>query len=649
MGDRIVEVIIKAKDLASGVVKSFASGFEKNLRAVTRVGKAVAKDLVAIGAGAGAAIFGLEKLSERGAQVAGVQQAFTRLTDGETGALERLRAASLGAASDFDLMAYSNQAMALGAAQSSSDFARLVSIATKLSKSLGVDVKYGIESLTTGIGRQSKMFLDNIGILIDAEKVNKAYAKALGVNVSTLTDAQKKEAFRNEALRQGEELTKRLGGSTTAAAEASARFAAALINIRDYFAQIIVQSPRIAAFFDGMAKTLQEMAGLDVGQAAISASIANITDVRVLEARLKGVNDEIERTTQSIADLHSSKKGHLLDAGGFEALQAELATLKQEAEIVQNRLDDLSIGRGGKAGMRATLADLEANPDLANSHFAQSLRNQLGIGKDSGGGAGAARAPAITGGIAELKALRDAIKKTDEDLKAAKLDQLTAAPGDEAEKAATKVKGLADEYARLVQLAQPFGGLGGLTLLTSGITPVNAGLINMPRVGISAPTPAPYTLGGAPKSGISQVEDAGVALNDATGVVVDSFDRMASAAVTGSATMEQAVISSLQQIIANIKTSSGASFGSTLLGGVVGIGIGLIGSLFHKNRDPVPVTVTDFSSRAEAKLKDRKARPYYITRIYQGTGTAEQRMKEDLDLEQRDAVFRGAKHGGVTR
>jgi len=168
---RVVEVIIRAKDMASGVIQKVTSGFDRNVRAISRTTKAVARDLTVFGASLVGAVVGLQKMAAQGSKVIGVKTTFAKVTGDEVAALQRLRQASAGTISDFDIMAAHNQAMALGSAKSTEGFARMVEISRKLGKSLGVDAARALESLNTGIGRQSKLFLDNLGILIDVDTV----------------------------------------------------------------------------------------------------------------------------------------------------------------------------------------------------------------------------------------------------------------------------------------------------------------------------------------------------------------------------------------------------------------------------------------------------------------------------------------------
>ena len=88
--------------------------------------------------------------------------------------LDKLRGALNGTMTDTELMEQANNAMLLGIVDSDDQMAELFDNAQRLAQALGRDARYGVESLTTGIGRQSRLMLDNLGIIVKAEDAYKA-------------------------------------------------------------------------------------------------------------------------------------------------------------------------------------------------------------------------------------------------------------------------------------------------------------------------------------------------------------------------------------------------------------------------------------------------------------------------------------------
>jgi len=197
------------------------------------------------------------RLAERGSQVSAVQRAFARRVDSTSAAMHSLRDATLGLVSDFDLMVQANTALTLGSAKSVEEVSTLASVATRLGRALGVDALFAFNSLNTGIARQSRLLLDNLGIIVDVDSANRAYAATLDVTAAALTDADRKEAFRIEAMRQASSAADELGDKVTGAGEAWRGFVTELKNTGDALAQRTGESEGLAGVFDGWASALR--------------------------------------------------------------------------------------------------------------------------------------------------------------------------------------------------------------------------------------------------------------------------------------------------------------------------------------------------------------------------------------------------------
>ena len=144
---------------------------------------------------------GIKQLVEMGKSAAvleGMETAFGTLSGGAENAsisLDKLREATNNTMSDFNLFQQANNAMILGVSKNSDEMAEMFDIAQRLGRALGKDTAHSVESLITGIGRQSRLMLDNIGIIVKAEEAYEAYAKKLGISADDLTDVQRKQAF----------------------------------------------------------------------------------------------------------------------------------------------------------------------------------------------------------------------------------------------------------------------------------------------------------------------------------------------------------------------------------------------------------------------------------------------------------------------
>ena len=162
----------------------------------------------------GFAIRAMGKFASQSAKVDSMRTAFNTLSDSGEGAgiaLNKLKKATNDTMSEFDLFQQANNAMVLGVSQNSDEMAEMFDIAQRLGRALGKDTASSVESLVTGIGRQSRLMLDNIGIIVKSEEAYKKYAKELGKTSDKLTDAEKKQAFLEATMESARAKVAQLG------------------------------------------------------------------------------------------------------------------------------------------------------------------------------------------------------------------------------------------------------------------------------------------------------------------------------------------------------------------------------------------------------------------------------------------------------
>ena len=202
---------------AKGATKD-AKKFESSL-------KKIQKTAITLGASFFAAqgiIQGFKKMAELATQHGKVQSGFMSLGK-EIGittlSLNKFREAVNGTMSDTELMTLANQSMMLGVASSEQEMAKLFDTAQRLGRVMGLETKDSIESLVTGIGRQSIQMLDNLGIIVKSETAYQLYAESIGKTSNKLTEQDKKLAFNAEAMRQATNAVALLGEENLNAAD----------------------------------------------------------------------------------------------------------------------------------------------------------------------------------------------------------------------------------------------------------------------------------------------------------------------------------------------------------------------------------------------------------------------------------------------
>ena len=238
--DLWLEIKSKIQDAMSGLkkVKGEVSNLNKtskdtskSMSAMEKAGAQAAgmliRDMVQ---GASAA---LGEVSELGGKIGTLRNAFNAMTE-DVGAtnltLESLRAATNNAVSDVELLTAANQALALGLPTDS--MAELMGAAIKLGHAMGIDAGMAVDSVTKGIGRQSKMILDNLGVVFDAEEAIGWYADKLGVASNQLDENQRKLAWQEYAMDQVITKSESLGDITSETTISQEQFAASMTNLK---------------------------------------------------------------------------------------------------------------------------------------------------------------------------------------------------------------------------------------------------------------------------------------------------------------------------------------------------------------------------------------------------------------------------------
>ena len=116
--------------------------------------------------------------------------------------LEEMDRAAAGTISSFDQIKQANYAMTMGI--DAETIPAMMEAARAASRRFGGDISYYYQSIVTGTARQSKLILDNLGIIVDANTAYETYAKSVKKSVTALTDEERSLAFQQEVMRQSQ-------------------------------------------------------------------------------------------------------------------------------------------------------------------------------------------------------------------------------------------------------------------------------------------------------------------------------------------------------------------------------------------------------------------------------------------------------------
>jgi hypothetical protein len=175
----------------------------------------------------------LVAFSKEAAKVDSMERAFTNMTGSVENAekrLDALKSATNDTMSEFNLFQQANNAMVLGITRNTQEMAEMFDAAQRLGRALGRDTASSVESLITGIGRQSRLMLDNIGIIVKTDKAYEKYAISLGKSAEALSDGEKKQAFFNATMEAAERKLAILGQEIPTAQDRFDKLAASMSN-----------------------------------------------------------------------------------------------------------------------------------------------------------------------------------------------------------------------------------------------------------------------------------------------------------------------------------------------------------------------------------------------------------------------------------
>ena len=220
---RIFDLIFRTKGLdeAKGKTDQLDNSFDK----LASTAKTVAISFVSLQTGMKAV-----EMAKMAAQSETVRKSFNNLAKEPDKMLQAMKKATAGTISEMELMQKFNEAALLGLPLDRFD--EMLEIARGAAQATGQSMDFMLQSVVVALGRQSKLMLDNLGILIDTESANNTYAQSLGKTAKQLTDQEKKQAFVNEALRKGKINLDAMGGVTESSVDVFASFNSSLEDLQ---------------------------------------------------------------------------------------------------------------------------------------------------------------------------------------------------------------------------------------------------------------------------------------------------------------------------------------------------------------------------------------------------------------------------------
>ena len=267
--------------------------------------------------------------------------------------LESMRMASRGMVADYDLILGANKAMLLGVADTGDELAALIDVARIRGQAMGLSLTQAFDNIVTGLGRESALILDNLGITLNVDNVMKEYADTLGKTVTALSAVERKQALVNAVMASTPASVGTAGiGLASAQQQAAAAQANAEAAAGAFFAPIVREVEQgKAQLFQSLTGTYDEFA----------AKISNINDILADAAGDSSISAE---WTTRFTELQSalSLVGTALAAGvpGAEDYATAIGNIAAKASATR-QITDQQAGSIAMIVHQVTLATSQFN------------------------------------------------------------------------------------------------------------------------------------------------------------------------------------------------------------------------------------------------------------------------------------------------
>ena len=226
--------------------------------------------------------------------------------------------------------------MVIGAGFNSDTLERLGTVARNASIALGRDTADSLARLTRGAVKLEPELLDELGIMVRLDEATQEYAKGIGKTASALTSFEKRQAFMNAVLAEGEKKYKALEGSVET--NPYDQLAAAFADLTKSLTKLANDTLKLDKVMKALADNAYLLSGalLFLGKSAISAAISSLAP--------------------ALGNLSASFAAAAGTSAKLSANKAQLAaTTVKGTKAVNNYAESLSTGQRTTAGFNKAM------------------------------------------------------------------------------------------------------------------------------------------------------------------------------------------------------------------------------------------------------------------------------------------------------
>ena len=238
-------------------------------------------------------------------------------------------------------------------------------IAGGASKALGRDLTDAVTRLTRGIAKMEPEILDELGLFVKLEVATRKYAEENNKLVKDLTEFERRQAFANEATRQGIELY----GDLSANVETNPydQLSSSLVNVKDKILSVVSATLAGTGVIQSFAGSMAGMSGILFLLVQRLANMA-IPELANFGSALR--TKAVDKMTSSIAALDkvqeelAANNPNMLDEGGTDRLSNSFDGLKTKAKLTGQHMHS-SFLLGASGVKKASLEVQATNAQLA--------------------------------------------------------------------------------------------------------------------------------------------------------------------------------------------------------------------------------------------------------------------------------------------
>jgi hypothetical protein len=205
-----------------------------------------------------AAFFALQRAAEFEQIIAGTNALASSIGESGTAILNNIQKITKGQLSLVEAAQTANLALASGFSGDQID--RLTSVSLRASKALGRNLNDAFTRVVRGAAKLEPELLDELGIFTRIDPAVRKYADSVGKSVSSLTNFERRQAFVNEVIAEGEQKFRDVDTSAQTAAVSLERLAAKLIETGAAFGGVVADS--LAPFADFISGNLSNVFAL---------------------------------------------------------------------------------------------------------------------------------------------------------------------------------------------------------------------------------------------------------------------------------------------------------------------------------------------------------------------------------------------------